>query len=309
MPKNTSNKSRSNDLLIVDGRHLVYRTGDAFRTLSVETKGGDYVGTGVLFGFLNVVLRIRQEFGGRVYVAWEGDTNFRKTIYPEYKKRNKKPLDEERKAIIEDLREQESVLKGVLSQIGVRQFAGVDCEADDVIGTLATKAKGHGLKVMIYSGDADVRQLVDDLVFVAAPTPKSVDKVYDAAAVKGKHGVGPEKIIAFKMLAGDSSDNIPGVRGVGPKRALEYLAAFDEPEDVKAAIMAGEHKATPKIKEAFEAADMKLLRQLVTIVTDAKMKPLPVETDHAELPKTLMKFKLRSLLDPMKLKGLKRLAR
>jgi DNA polymerase-1 len=294
--------------LIIDGRHLVYRTGDAFRTLSVETKEGDYVGTGVLFGFLSVLIRLKQEFGGRVYVAWEGDTNFRKTIYPEYKKRNKKPLDDERLAILEDLREQEATLKGVLSQIGVRQFAGVDCEADDVIGTLATKASAHGLQVMIYSGDADVRQLVADSVLVASPGKKGVDKVYDAEAVKGKHGVGPERIVDFKTLAGDSSDNIPGVRGVGPKRALEYLDAYATVEEVGAAAESGELKLTPKIKEAFDVADLVLMKRLVTILTDAPMKALPVEKDHGALLITLAKFKLRSLLDPMKLKALKGLS-
>lgn len=307
MSKNSKNSkaSRSNDLLIVDGRNLVWRTGDAFKTLSAEVEG-EFVGTGVLHGFLSVLIRLHKAFGGRVYIAWEGETNFRKTLFPGYKQRD--DTDEERAEIVRDLLAQEETLRDVLSLIGIRQYAGVDCEADDVIGTLAEKAKGHGLKVMIYSGDSDVRQLVDDLVWVASPMFKGGDKVFDAKAVKGKHGVEPDRIADLKALAGDSSDKIPGVRGVGPKRALALLEEHGSVEAIVGAYEKGELKATPKILEAFGNVDLRLFKTLTTILRDAKVKAFPVEKDHSELPATLMKYKLRTLLDPNNLRALKKLA-
>lgn len=227
------------DLLIIDGKGLLWRTTDAFKTLSVEIDGED-IPTGGVFGFLSTSIRIHPKYGGKLVVAWEGRSNFRQKLFPSYKGRDQ-PLDDERQEMILEMVRQEKILIEVLSDLGISQYRGKGCEADDVIGRLATEAADRGLNVAIYSGDSDLRQLVCERIKVVASSPKG-DVVYDEKAVQKRHGVPPRLLAQLKAMAGDSSDRIPGARGIGPvtaavvlnkygslKRALE-AAKVEDPE-------------------------------------------------------------------------------
>jgi DNA polymerase-1 len=264
------------DTLIVDGRHALWRTSDAFKMLSAEV-GGEIIGTGGMYGFLCLMIRIHQKYGGRMIVAWEGLTNFRKDLYPEYKRKTE--LDEEQVALIEDMREQEKRLKSLLRFLGVKQYYGDGCEADDVIGRLANEySMDENSLVIIYSGDSDLRQLVKENVFVAAPGYQGAkDTLYDQQRVVEKHGVAPGYISDLKALAGDSSDNVPGIRGIGPKWASKLINTYGDIESVICGAM-GERKAQWPLSERFKLVisdakdDIRLYKKLTTICTDMPYK-------------------------------------
>ena len=121
-------------MLVFDGRHMLYRTADVFRSLTVEV-GDDEESIGGVYGFLATALRVHGKWGGVAVVAWEGDHNFRYKLYPEYK--NKGKPDEEKQMFLEGLDGQESRLWVLLSLMGVRQYVCHGGEADDVMATLA----------------------------------------------------------------------------------------------------------------------------------------------------------------------------
>ncbi len=299
-------------LLVIDGRHLLWRTSDAFSDLFVELNGKE-VPTGGVYGFLSVLLRVHQRFGGKVIIAWEGVRNFRRDLYPEYKKRDEP--DEEKLQLIKEMAEQEKRIKAVLRAIGVRQYYGINCEADDVIGRLSTFGKGE-TDVVIYSGDSDLRQLVNDNVFVCAPGFRGKEVLYDSEKVFDKHGVEPVQIADLKALAGDSSDNIPGVKSIGDKTAVKLLTAYGNVEQVVRASKAkgfwGE--ATWPVAERFQklieehADDVLLFKELTTIKRDAPMKAIKPKRDQKTVLKHFRAYKFRSLTAPAELRGLMKMA-
>jgi len=218
------------DTLIVDGRHALWRTSDAFKTLAAEV-GEEMIGTGGMYGFLCLMIRIHQRYGGQVVVAWEGLTNFRKDLYPLYK--DKSHLPPEQLLIIEDMRDQEKRLKSMLRAMGVEQYYGVNCEADDVIGRLSKERSANGEFVIIYSGDSDLRQLVTDNVYTSSPGFRGAsDTVYDKHKVQERHKVVPGMIADLKALSGDTSDNIPGLKGIGDVTAAKLINRYGAVENV-----------------------------------------------------------------------------
>lgn len=297
------------DIILYDGRHLLWRTSDAFGMLSVEI-GGEDVGTGGVYGFLSVALRIHQRYGGRAIVAWEGTNNFRKQLYPEYKR--KEEPDQDRLEFINDLAEQEVRLKAILRAMGVEQYSGVGCEADDVLGRMATTLAALGHHVVIYTGDSDLRQLVNDQITVVAPGRKGKDTIYDAEAVEAKHGVKPGHLADLKALAGDSSDNIPGIRGIGDKTAAKLIAAYGDVEGIiRGAQGAPEDwQGAARFQQAIadQADDIRLYKELTTIRTDAGLKLIKPSRSQRRVVRHLMAYKFRSLVAPAELNGLMRMA-
>ena len=287
------------DLLIFDGRHLLWRTSDAFRELSAEV-GDDVIGTGGMYGFLSIATKIHQRYGGESVVAWEGHGNFRRDLYPDYKK--KAEPDEDTLALIHDMAKQEKRLKAMLRLMGVRQYYGDGCEADDVIGRLAKEASERDQIVIIYSGDSDLRQLVNDKVYTASPGFRgSQDTLYDKEAVLDKHGVPPGYIADLKALSGDNSDNIPGIRGIGPVTAAKLVQSFGPVGKIIKAAESGEKIKWP-VAERFKepiingADDIRLFKKLTTIRTDMPWKEITPKRDKALLTKHLMAYRFRSLL-------------
>lgn len=304
------------DLLLIDGRHLLYRVTDAFGGLGVEVDGDIYP-TGGIYGFLNVSIRIHQVYGGKVVVAWEGDhRNFRLDLMPSYKGRDQ-PMDEAKVEFISEMGAQEVWLKHILRSAGIRQYLGVNCEADDVLGSLATKVAGRGKRVFIYSGDSDLRQLVCERedgggIWTVSPgMRRQGDKIYGPAEVVDKHGVTPELISDLKALSGDNSDNIPGVKGIGPKTAAALLNEFGGLGEVIEA--AHNEGGTWPVAERFRAPilssipELRLYHQLTNIKMDCEMELIEPARRQADVVEQLKRFKFRSLAGPAELHQLMRM--
>jgi DNA polymerase-1 len=225
------------DLLILDGRHLLWRTSDAFRELSAEVDGKK-TGTGGIYGFLATAMRVHSRYGGKTVVAWEGVGNFRLKLFPTYKDKHLPP-DPDRVAAISEMSLQERELRRCLTTLGVDQYQGKGCEADDVIARLAVEAEGS---VAIYSGDSDLRQLVNERVTCISPAwGGGSDLLYDHAAVVKRHGVPPSLLAQLKALAGDNSDKIPGAVGIGAVTAAKLLNHYGS---LKAVLLAARNAAT-----------------------------------------------------------------
>ncbi len=299
------------DNLIFDGRHMLYRTSDAFKILSVEIEGRE-VGTGGMYGFLNVAVRIFRRYGGRVWVAWEGkrSRNFRRDLYPEYKR--KREPDSEQLEFLVSMGEQERRLQAMLRAMGVLQFRGAHCEADDVMAWIATDARERGETSIIYTGDSDLRQLVGPGISVAAPGFKSKDVLYDTAeSVKEKHGVVPEKLADLKALAGDSSDNIPGVRGIGPKTGATLINQYGSVKNVIEA--AREADGTWPVSHRFRQlildaeADLSTFLALTQLQTAKDVHEIERKRSQKTLINHFKAYHFRSLMVPNELMDLMRM--
>ena len=216
----TSNKTNRKRFFILDGFALLYRAHFALIRNPFITSYGLH--TSALFGFANQVMKlIRSENPDYIVCAFDSkEKTFRHDMYEKYKA-NRPPMPQELQVQLPHLWEMlEAMNLPVLKKPGV--------EADDIIGTLALSANEEGLDTYIVSGDKDFMQLMNDHIFMYAPgTRKSPDPViYDPKKVEEKWGVPPEKMIDLLGLMGDSSDNVPGVAGVGKKTAVKLINAY-----------------------------------------------------------------------------------
>ena len=209
--------------MIIDGNSVVNR---AFYALPPLTNSeGLY--TNAIYGFMNMLLKLREQHSPD-YLLVTFDVSrktFRNEIYEDYKGT--------RKGMPEELRMQMPVLKDLLDELAIARLEVKGYEADDLIGTMTRLASESGVKSMIVTGDKDNLQLVDNMVTVALTKRGVTDlKMFSPDDVKEELGIGPELVIDYKALAGDSSDNIPGVAGVGPKTAVKLLTAYGSLEGV-----------------------------------------------------------------------------
>jgi DNA polymerase-1 len=196
----------------------------------------------------------------------------------------------------DDLRPQIEPLIDAVKANGIPVLRVEGVEADDVIGTLARRAAAHGLKTVISTSDKDMAQLVDgDITLVNTMSGTQLD----AAGVKDKFGVAPAQIIDFLSLTGDTSDNIPGVPGVGPKTAAKWLAEYETLD----AIVEHADEIPGKAGESLRATlgQLPLFRQLATIVCDVKLEIQPdklvlSDADGERLQALYERFELKSLL-------------
>jgi len=264
--------------VIIDGNAMLHRAWHALPPLT--TRDGRLVNA--VFGFASIMLNIIKELKpsyGIVAFDPPGKT-FRHETYKEYKATRQKQPDE--------LYDQIPMVKDVALKFGFSIEEKEGFEADDVIGTLSKLAAKHNLKTIIVTGDMDALQLVDKNTEVYTIKRGISDTItYDVKGVKEKYGFGPEKVIEYKALAGDSSDNIPGVAGVGEKTAKELLDKFDAIEDIYEYIEKGlsskveglkRDKKEGKIKDAVVKKLMAskenafLSKELATIARDIKIK-------------------------------------
>ncbi|MBC8345219.1 MAG: DNA polymerase I [Candidatus Marinimicrobia bacterium] len=230
MPDNKSNRKR---LFLIDGFAMLYRAHFAMiRNPLINSKG---MHTSALFGFTNQVLKLlRQEKPEYLMAAFDSsEKTFRHKRYPEYKAtREKMP---------EEMQDQLPYLWKLMEAMRIPTLVRPGFEADDIIGTLAKRGDENGFDVYIVSGDKDFMQLINDHIFLYSPSGRQMDtKIYDRNGVIEKWGLPPEKIIDLLGLMGDSSDNVPGVMGVGKKTAVKLLneygtleKALDHADEVK----------------------------------------------------------------------------
>lgn len=207
------------NLLVIDGNSIVNRAFYGIKLLT--TKSGYY--TNAIYGFLNIFLKLKEACNpDAVAVAFDVHApTFRHKMYSEYKAG--------RHAMPEELRAQMPVLKELLRLLGYRTVECEGWEADDILGTLAQVCRTSGDNCFIATGDRDSLQLAYGGVKVLLARTKmgqAVTDVYDEAAIKEEYGVTPQQLIQVKALQGDSSDNIPGVAGVGAKTALDLISRF-----------------------------------------------------------------------------------
>ncbi len=205
-------------LLVIDGNSIVNRAFYGIKLLT--TKDGQF--TNGIYGFMNILIKLRQECEpDRVAVAFDVHApTFRHKMYDEYKAG--------RKGMPDELRSQMPVLKELLTLLGYTIVEKEGFEADDILGTLSAQCKGED-KCFVATGDRDSLQLVSDnttVLLAATKMGKATTVIYDKAKIKEDYGVEPQGMIEIKALMGDSSDNIPGVAGIGQKTAGDLISRF-----------------------------------------------------------------------------------
>ena len=259
-------------LLLIDGSSIAYRAFYALGNEMDRFVNHNGLHTNAIYSFKMMFETIlNQEHPTSVLVAFDASkTTFRHSLFEEYKAGRAKTPSE--------FREQLPYIKELIEDFGVKHYELLEYEADDIIGTLAHQASQAGMDVVVYSGDRDLTQLTSDNVTVKV-TIKGVKnlEVYTPDYVEEKYGLTPTQIIDMKGLAGDKSDNIPGVTKVGEKTAIKLLQQFGSVEALYDHI--DELKAS-KMKEHLieDKAQALLSKQLATINTDA-----PVEVTLEEL--------------------------
>ena len=208
-------------LLLIDGNSIMNRAFYGIRLLS--NKKGMF--TNALTGFMNIYLKLlKEEQPDCVCAAFDLHApTFRHKLYAEYKGT--------RHAMPEELRMQMPVIKELLAALGVAIVEKEGYEADDIIGTLSRAAAEQGLECVIMTGDRDSFQLINDRVTVRLATNKE-DVFYTPAKIMEVYGVTPREMLEVKTLMGDSSDNIPGVAGIGEKTALSLIQKYHTVEEI-----------------------------------------------------------------------------
>ncbi|NEW07671.1 DNA polymerase I [Paenibacillus sp. SYP-B3998] len=280
-------------LIIIDGNSIANRAFYALPLLS----NSNGLHTNAVYGFTTMLLKlIEEEKPTHFLVAFDaGKITFRHKEYTEYKGGRAKTPPE--------LSEQFPLIKELLQAFQIPQFELTGYEADDIIGTLTKTADELGEKVLLVSGDKDMLQLASEHVTVAI-TRKGISEVelYNPEAIKEKYGLTPKQIIDLKGLMGDTSDNIPGIPGVGEKTALKMLHEFGTVEEVLA--NAGSLKGKMKEKVEEHAQDAIMSKELATI-----FREVPMETgwssfryagyDGQALSGMFRKLEFKSLLEKM----------
>lgn len=269
--------------VLIDGKSLFYRGYYAMPHLSTA----DGRPTGGVYGFASLALElVRQLRPDYVAVAWDkAKTNIRRrrAIYPEYKA-NRHPAPP-------DFYQQIPILRQLLEALGWPFYEVDDYEADDIIGTLSKQANRAGIHTVIASSDLDMLQLIDDdtEVYALKKGLSSIDR-FDVKAFQAKYGIRVDQFLDLKSLKGDSSDNIPGVPGVGEKTAVALLQKYHDLDGVYAHLDEITGAARRKLADGKASAYMS--RELVQIQCDA---PIPLDLQAADVNK-LDRHKLRRLL-------------
>ena len=263
-------------LLLVDGSSYLYRAFHAMPDL--RNKAGEP--TGAVYGVINMLRRLDSDFKAdyRACIFDAKGKTFRDDLYPEYKA--------QRPPMPDDLARQIEPLHACIRAQGWPLLAIEGVEADDVIGTLAREAAGQGIEVVVSTGDKDLAQLVNPHVRLVNTMS---NEVLDEAGVLAKFGVGPQQIVDYFALVGDSVDNVPGVDKVGPKTAAKWLQEYGSLD----AIVARADEIGGKVGENLRKhlGFLPLGKKLVTVVCDlelpvkvADLAPQPPDRDKlAEL--------------------------
>ena len=251
----------SEKIVLIDGHSIINRAFYGVPDLTNK----DGLHTNGIFGFVNILFKIlEEEKPDYLTVAFDvKHPTFRHEMFSEYKGT--------RKGMPQELHEQVPVLKDLLSAMGIKVMELPGYEADDLLGTVAKRSEEKGMDVLVVSGDRDLLQIVTDQIRVCIPKTKrgtTEYEMYYTKDVQEKYGLLPLQIIELKALMGDSSDNIPGVPGIGEKTATAILQQFENVENAHAHL----DEIKPKrAKENLEAHyDMAIMsKKLATIETNA----------------------------------------
>ncbi|MBX7255094.1 MAG: DNA polymerase I [Candidatus Hydrogenedentes bacterium] len=247
-------------LFLIDGSAFAYRAYFAIRNLT-NSKG---VPTNAVYGFARVLIKILREHDpSHIAVVFDAPgKTFRDDMYAEYKAT--------RPETPEDLRAQFPLMHEVVKAFNIRLLMEPGVEADDVIGTLARQGAEAGFSVAVVTGDKDMLQLVTDSVTVFDPNKEDEGQWIGIDEVRERFGVPPERVVEALGLMGDTADNVPGVRGIGPKTARTLLEKYGTIEGIYAHIDEISGKQKERLLEDHDQA--MLSRKLVTIKTDVPLE-------------------------------------
>ena len=273
-------------LFLIDGSNQAFRAFFAIRT---DMRGADGFPTRALFGFASMLQKLlRDHQPDFCAVVFDEGLSFRNELYPDYKG--------QRPDMPDDLRTQWPEFRPFSEAMGVTALAKRGYEADDIIGTLAVAHATDELKVWIVSSDKDFGQLVNENIhlFDAAN-----DADLGATEIEDKWGVRPDQVIDLLALMGDTSDNVPGVPGVGPKKAAQFLKKYGDLDSVLAHAAEIGGKTGQSVADSVEV--VALARQLVTIHCDVALglglADLALRTpDYPALEQLLMRYQFRRML-------------
>lgn len=284
-------------LLVVDGNSIMNRAFYGIKVLT--TKSGIY--TNAVYGFLNILLRLKEMSQAEaIAVAFDLHApTFRHKMFADYKAG--------RHTMPDELRSQMPMIKEILKSLGIKTLECEGWEADDILGTLAQKCRENGDLCFIATGDRDSLQLAHGGVTVLLAHTKAgraITDPYDEAAIEAEYGVTPQELIQVKALQGDSSDNIPGVAGVGAKTALSLIHDYHNIDYIYEHL--DELEIKPGVREKLRRDKEKayLSLDLGTIRTNA-----PVDTNAADyvpaekvrMRQGFCKYELFSLMDKFEL--------
>ena len=287
---------RAPRIFLIDAYALIYRSYFAFISKPLTNSAGE--NTSAPFGFTRFLLDIREKFEpDYLAVVFDAGDSFRDEIFPDYKATREKMPD--------DLRASLGRVRDIVGAFHDPVVELPGYEADDVIGTLAVKARAAGLEVVIVSGDKDFYQLVGPGVHLLNPgrggsTGVAAEWVTEANASE-KFGIPPAQVADYLALVGDSSDNVPGAKGVGPKTAVQLLEQYPSIEDLLAHAAAVQPaRAAKSLQENADA--VRLSKRLVTIMTDLDvgldLDALKVaEPDYAALRDIFVQLEFRALAE------------
>jgi DNA polymerase-1 len=259
-------------LVLIDGYGLIFRAYYAIKN-EISTSTGEVVNA--VFGFASMLLDVlNREQPQHAIVALESGRSFRDDEYTEYKAN--------RGAMPDDLRPQVTRVRQLIEALNIPIEEREGYEADDVIGSLAHQCARRGdVRVIIVTGDSDLLQLVDDNTTVVLPGALRFGdlRYFDPPAVHARYGFGPEYVADYKALVGDTSDNIPGVPGIGEKTAKALIAQFGSVEQI---IAHRDEITPPRAKNAIAAGidDARFSKRLTTIVRDL---PIEIDLDHSHI--------------------------
>src|SRR5436190_12093808 len=249
------------ELFLIDGNSLAYRAFFALPETIATSRGFP---TNAIFGFASMLVKILTEYGPKAtLVIWDAGMSGREEVSEDYKAGRRERPDL--------LSEQWPHLQPLVEAFGYRNVKVPGYEADDVIATLAQRAKAEGIDVMVVTGDRDMFQIVEPGIRVMATSRGITEtKVYDREAVIDRYGIPPESIPDFYGLKGDTSDNIPGVPGIGDKTASQLLQEYGDLEGVLSSI---DKISGAKRKENLtnRADDARMSKELATAVTDVEV--------------------------------------
>ena len=271
-------------LVLIDGSSYLYRAFFALPPLT-NSRGQP---TGAVFGVLNMLQKFLREHEGPIAVVFDAPgKTFRDDLFAEYKA-HRPPMPD-------DLRSQIQPLLDAVQALGLPLLRIAGVEADDVIGTLALRAASNGNDVLISTGDKDMAQLVDGHITLINTMSNTR---MDRDGVKAKFDVWPEQIIDYLALVGDTSDNIPGIKSVGPKTAAKWLGEYKTLDN----LVAHAEEVTGKVGENLRAGleTLALSRKLATIRTDLELADDP----HGFARQPADAARLRELYTALEFRGL-----
>ncbi len=282
--------ARDSELFLVDGNNLAYR---AFFALPEELATTDGFPTNALLGFTNMLFKLLQDYRPKgVAVAWDTRPVERLETLETYKS--------ERRPTPDLLSEQFPYFRPIVEAFGYRNLEFEGWEADDVIATLATRADEAGIKTTIVSTDRDAFQLVTDNVTLMM-TPRGVSdvNVYTPERVEARYGIRPDQIPDFIGLKGDTSDNIPGIPGIGDKTGGQLIAQYGSLEEV----IAHADELTPARRRNIQehAEQARVSKELATMRRDLDLGCEPAELvlqppDRSQLKEMFRRFEFRNLI-------------